>query len=57
MFNDINDKIFYACMGVIFKGRNINYDNDDPDDGEFLTGVTTLGLDGDIPSVSLADII
>ena len=56
MFNDINDKIFYACMGVIFKGRNINYNDGTPDDGEFLTGVTTLGLDGDIPSVSLADI-
>tara|TARA_R110000868_G_scaffold301777_1_gene562206 strand:+ start:12541 stop:13809 length:1269 start_codon:yes stop_codon:yes gene_type:complete len=56
MFNDINDKIFYACMGVVFKGRNINYDTNSPTEGEFLTGVTTLGLDGDIPSVSLADI-
>jgi hypothetical protein len=56
MFEKNNDKIFYACVGVVFKGRNLNYDTDSPIDGEFLTGVQTLGVDGDFPSVSLADI-
>ena len=56
MFNDINNRVFYACMGVIFKGRNINFDSDSPVDGEFLTGVQNIGLDGDLPSVSLPDI-
>ena len=56
MFNDINSRVFYACMGVIFKGRNINFDTDSPTDGDFLTGVQNIGLDGDLPSVSLADV-
>tara|TARA_R100000951_G_scaffold9423_1_gene8345 strand:+ start:454 stop:1692 length:1239 start_codon:yes stop_codon:yes gene_type:complete len=56
MFNDINNRVFYACMGIIFKGRNINFDNDSPTAGEFLTGVQNVGLDGDLPSVSLPDI-
>lgn len=56
MFEKNNDKIFYACVGVVFKGRNLNYDTNSPIDGEFLTGVQTLGVDGDFPSVSLADI-
>ena len=56
MFNDNNSRIFYACQGVIFKGRNINFDTDSPTDGEFLTGVQAIGVDGDFPSVSLADV-
>jgi len=56
MFNDINNRIFYACQGVIFKSRNINFDTDSPTDGEFLTGVQAVGVDGDLPSYTLADV-
>jgi len=56
MFNDNNSRIFYACQGVIFKGRNINFDTDSPTDGEFLTGVQAVGVDGDLPSYTLADV-
>lgn len=56
MFNDNNSRIFYACQGVIFKGRNINFDTDLPTDGEFLTGVQAVGVDGDLPSYTLADV-
>ncbi len=56
MFNDTNSKIIYSCEGVVFKGRNINFDTDSPTDGEFLTGVQSIGIDGDFPSYAPADI-
>jgi len=54
-FNNPNGRIFYACQAVLVKERNAAA-NSSATDGVFLTGVQSLGVNGDMPSASLIDI-
>lgn len=54
-FNDPNGRIFYACQAVLVKERNAAAESP-ATDGVFLTGVQSLGVNGDMPSSSLIDI-
>ena len=55
-FSDVNSRIFYACMGVLYKSRNSQDGGDSPTDGAFLTGVQSVGVSSDFPSASLMDV-
>ena len=59
-FTTPNDRIFYACVGVLvgpeLVGRNDIDQMADPQDHKYLTGVTSVGVNGDMPSTSLLDI-
>ena len=59
-FTTPNDRMFYACMGVLvgpeLVGRNEIDQMSDPQDHKYLTGVTSVGVNGDMPSTSLIDI-
>ena len=55
-FSEINNRIFYACQGVFVKGRNTNEGDDSPTDCTFLTGVSSVGINGSFPSQSLLDV-
>lgn len=48
-----NDRIFYACVGVLIKSDASG--SDAPQDGTFLTGVQSVGVNSDFPSASLPD--
>ena len=54
-FNDPNGRIFYACQAVLTTKRNTAAESD-ATDGVFLTGVQSIGINGDMPSQSLLDI-
>ncbi len=55
-FSDVNGRMFYACVGVLYKERNILSGDDLPTDGTFLTGVQSIGVNSDFPSASLMDV-
>jgi hypothetical protein len=55
-FSDVNGRMFYACMGVLYKSRNSQDGSDSPTDGSFLTGVQSVGVSSDFPSASLMDV-
>ena len=55
LFNDPNGRIFYACQAVLTVKRNTRAESD-PTDGVFLTGVQSIGINGDMPSQSLLDV-
>ena len=55
-FSDVNGRMFYACMGVLYKSRITQAGGDSPTDGTFLTGVQSVGVSSDFPSASLMDV-
>jgi len=55
-FSDVNGRMFYACVGVLYKSRNTLDGSDSPTDGTFLTGVQSIGVNSDFPSASLMDV-
>ena len=55
-FSEVNKRIFYACQAVLVKERNTQTGDTSPEDGTYLTGVTSVGINGSFPSVSLTDI-
>ena len=55
-FSEINNRIFYACQGVFYQERNTQTGDTSPYDNTFLTGVTTVGINGNMPSFSLLDV-
>jgi len=54
-FDNPNGRIFYACQAVLVTKRNTAAESD-ATDGTFLTGVQSVGINGDMPSSSLIDI-
>jgi hypothetical protein len=54
-FSDPNGRIFYACQAVLTVKRNTSAESD-ATDGVFLTGVQSVGVNGDMPSQSLLDV-
>ena len=55
-FGDVNGRMFYACMAVLYKPRNSQAGTEAPEDGIFLTGVQSVGVNSDFPSASLMDV-
>tara|TARA_R110002020_G_scaffold188926_1_gene387786 strand:+ start:2984 stop:4237 length:1254 start_codon:yes stop_codon:yes gene_type:complete len=55
-FSENNNRIFYACQGVFVKGRNTQTGDTSPHDCTFLTGVSSVGINGSFPSESLLDV-
>ena len=55
-FSDVNGRVFYACMGVLYNERNDQSGDDDPTEGTYLTGVQSVGVSSDFPSASLMDV-
>jgi len=51
----VNNRVFWACQAVLFIERNTKPATDSISDATYLTGVQAVGIDGDIPSNSLAD--
>ena len=49
-------RVFYACQGVLFLERNNNTGHEDISSATFLTGVQSVGVDGNMPSTSLSDL-
>jgi hypothetical protein len=49
-------RVFYPCQGVLFLERNDNTGNQDIGTATFLTGVQNVGVNGSLPSSSLADL-
>ena len=50
-----NDRIFYACQGVLVRERNTQAGSDAAG-GTFLTGVQSIGVSSEFPSESLMDV-
>ena len=59
-FSTPNNRMFYACVGVLvgpeLVGRNDIDQMSDATDHKYLTGVTSVGVNGDMPSTSLMDV-
>ena len=59
-FDQSNNRIFYACAAVLVgpdrDGRNDVSQMSDPTSHYYLDGVTSIGVDGDMPSSTLLDI-
>jgi len=49
-------RIFYATQGVLIKERNTNSGSDSATTGTYLNGVTSIGINGSLPSRSLLDV-
>lgn len=48
-------RIFYACQAVLIISRNDQTSNSTLDQATYLTGVQSVGVDGDFPSTTLPD--
>ena len=57
-FSKANDRIFYACQAVLMErvddGPPLSHYN--PTNASYLTGVRSVGVSGDFPSLSLMDV-
>jgi len=57
-----NDRFFYACLGVFVNktgtrfGRNSQTGSEAPEDGLYLNGVQSVGVDSQFPANSLLDV-
>ena len=51
-----NNRIFYACQGVLYKKVSPTSYISDPTDATFLSGIQSVGVNVDTPSYSLPDI-
>jgi hypothetical protein len=54
-FSDVNQRVFFACMGVLYTESN-DQSVSDPTDGTYLTGVQSVGVSSDFPSSSLMSV-
>ena len=48
-------RVFYACQAVLFIERNTQTSNSSISDSAYLTGVQSVGVDGEFPSTTLTD--
>ena len=48
-------RIFYACQAVLFISRNTQTSNSPLSEASYLTGVQSVGVDGDFPSTTFPD--
>lgn len=55
-FNQPNDRIFWACQGVLISERNTESGTDNPTSATFLTGVQSVGVSSSPSATSLLNI-
>lgn len=48
-------RVFYACQAVLSISRNTQTSNNTIDQASYLTGVQSIGVDGQLPSTTLID--
>lgn len=48
-------RIFYACQAVLFISRNTQISNSPLSTASYLTGVQSIGVDGDFPATTITD--
>tara|TARA_Y100000296_G_C5179860_1_gene263085 strand:- start:10976 stop:12139 length:1164 start_codon:yes stop_codon:yes gene_type:complete len=56
VFSEANNRIFYACQAVLFEKVSTSTYSTNPTGASYLTGVQSVGINGDLPSVTLPDI-
>lgn len=51
-----NDRFFYACLGVLIFERNDRTGDEPAEEGIYLNGVQSVGVNSDFPSNSIVDV-